>query len=259
MAMTKTPEEIQALREGGAILSSALKAAVEAVKPGAVLRDIDAIGEKVIRDNGAEPSFKGYRVSPEDTPFPSTICLSLNDEIVHGLGNRDVVLKEGDVLGLDIGCWYKGLCTDMAVTVPVGEVSEEATHLMRITQESLMKGVEAAKVGNSIKDISRAIEEHVKPHGYGIVQSLVGHGVGHAVHEAPHVPNFVSDLYQDVEIVDGMVLALEPMLGLGGDHKVKTADDGWGICMSDGTLGAHFEVSIAITNEGTEILTPSPV
>jgi len=260
MALTKTTKEIDAMRRGGALLSRALKAAVDAVAPGVKLSELDAIAEKVIRDGGGEPSFKGYKGSPDDTPFPSTVCISVNEEIVHGLGNRDRVLKEGEIVGLDIGLWLEGLCTDMAVTVPVGEVKPELIELMRVTRESLMKGVEAAKVGDAIKDISRAIEGHIKPHGYGIVRALVGHGVGHQVHEAPHVPNFVSPRYPHIEIQEGMCLALEPMVGLGGDHKVDTAPDGWSIVLADGSPGAHFEVTIAVTKEGgAEILTPLPV
>lgn len=260
MALTKTPKEIESMRKGGALLSRALKAAVEAVQPGVTLKEIDAIGEQVIRDGGGTPSFKGYQPSPSDTPFPSTLCLSVNDEVVHGLGNRDLVLKEGDILGLDIGCWFEGLCTDMAVTVPVGKIDSNIQKLLDVTKQSLLEGVKAAKIGNEINDISQAVEAYVKPHGYGIVRALVGHGVGHAVHETPHVPNFVSDRYPKVMIEDGMCLALEPMLGMGGDYNVETADDGWSIVMSDGSLGAHFEVSIAITEEhGTEILTPLPV
>ena len=260
MALTKTTKEIDSMRRGGALLSRALKAAVDAVAPGVTLREIDQIGERVIIEGGGTPSFKGYQSSPGDTPFPSTICLSVNEEVVHGLGNRDLKLKEGDIIGLDIGCWLEGLCTDMAVTVPVGKVSPEARKLMDVTKASLLAGVAAAKVGGQIKDISQAVEEYVKPHGYGIVRALVGHGVGHQVHEAPHVPNYVSDRYPKVVIEDGMCLALEPMLGLGGDYHVDTAADGWSIVMSDGTLGSHFEVTIAVTKEGgAEILTPIPV
>lgn len=258
MAMTKTPEEIEKLRAGGALLSKALKTAVDLVRPGITLKELNDAAEKVIRDGGGEPSFLNYQPSPSDTPFPSCVCISVNEEIVHGLGNREIELKEGDIVGMDIGCWYEGLCTDMAVTVPVGEVSEEAKKLMQVTLDSLVEGVKAAKVGNSIKDISGAIENHIKPHGYGIVRSLVGHGVGHKVHEPPHVPNFVDDRYPDVEIVDGMVLALEPMNGL-GSWEVDTAEDGWSILMADGELGAHFEVTIACTKDGVEVITPCPV
>lgn len=260
MSLTKTPQEIDSMRRGGALLTRALKAAVDAVRPGVTLREIDQIGERVILEGGGTPSFKGYQSSPNDIPFPSTICLSVNEEVVHGLGNRDLKLKEGDIIGLDIGCWFEGLYTDMAVTVPVGKVSPETTKLIQVTRDSLMAGVAAAKVGNEIKDISQAIEGFVKPHGYGIVRALVGHGVGHQVHEAPHIPNYVSDRYPKVVIEDGMCLALEPMLGLGGDYHVDTAPDGWSIVMSDGTLGSHFEVTIAVTKEGgAEILTPLPV
>ena len=259
MSLTKTDKEIDSMRRGGHLLSRALKAVVDAVRPGVMLRELDQIGERVIREGGGTPSFKGYQPSPEDTPFPSTICISVNEEIVHGLGNRDHVLREGDVVGLDIGCWFEGLCTDMAVTVPVGQVSSEATKLMEVTKASLLAGVAAAKVGNEIKDISRAIEEYVKPHGYGIVRALVGHGVGHQVHESPHVPNYVSDRYPKVMIEDGMCLALEPMIAL-GTHEVETGEDGWCIVMKDRSVGAHFEVTIAITKEGgAEILTPLPV
>ncbi|HLD21070.1 MAG TPA: type I methionyl aminopeptidase [Patescibacteria group bacterium] len=260
MSLTKTDKEIDSMRRGGALLSRALKAAVDAVAPGVTLRELDAIGERVIVEGGGTPSFKGYQSSPDDIPFPSTICISVNEEVVHGLGNRDRKLMEGDIVGLDIGCWFEGLCTDMAVTVPVGNVTPEARKLMDVTRASLMAGVAAAKVGNEISDISRAVEEYVKPHGYGIVRALVGHGVGHQVHEAPHVPNYVSDRYPKVVIEDKMCLALEPMLGLGGDYHVDTAEDGWSIVMSDGSLGSHFEVTIAITKEGgAEILTPLPV
>ncbi len=259
MALTKTTKEIDAMREGGHLLSRALKAAVEAVRPGVLVSEIDAIGERVIRDGGGEPSFKGYKSRADDSPFPSTICVSINEEIVHGLGNRDIKLNEGDVVGLDIGCWYKGLCTDMAVTVPVGAVLPDLIKLIEVTKQSLLAGVKAARVGGKIKDISAAIEEYVKPYGYGIVRALVGHGVGHAVHESPHIPNYVSVRYPDVKIVDGMCLALEPMLGLGGNHEVETGDDGWCIVMKDRSVGAHFEVTIAVTKEGVEILTPLPV
>src|SRR3989338_8310819 len=138
MSMTKTPEEIEKLRRGGALLSRALKAAVDAVRPGVAVKDVDAAAEKVIRDGGGTPSFLDYRNDPKDTPFPSTVCVSINDEVVHGPGNRDITLKEGDIVGLDIGCWYEGLCTDMAVSVPVGAVDEAATKLMKVTRASLM-------------------------------------------------------------------------------------------------------------------------
>ncbi|OGL64066.1 type I methionyl aminopeptidase [Candidatus Uhrbacteria bacterium RIFCSPHIGHO2_02_FULL_47_44] len=260
MSLIKTPQEIDAMREGGHILSRALKAAVDSVRPGITLREVDAIGEASMRAEGATPSFLHYKSSPSDTPFPSTICLSVNEEVVHGLGNRDRVLLEGDVLGLDIGCWYKGLCTDMAMSVYVGSnCPPNISKLLSVTKEALLAGVAAARVGGDVKDISTAIEKVVTPHKYGNVRALVGHGVGHEVHENPHVPNYVDARYPSVKLVDGMCLALEPMFGLGGDYRVDTAPDGWAIVMKDGSIGAHFEVTIAITKNGTEILTPLPV
>lgn len=260
MSLTKTPDEIAIMREGGQILSEALSVAVSAVKPGITLCEIDAVGEARMRELGAMPSFKGYKASPKDTPFPSAFCLSVNEEIVHGLGNRVRELIEGDVLGLDVGCWFNGLCTDMAVSIYVGKKpSSQIAQLLSITKKALLNGVAAAHVGGEIKDISQAIEECAKPYGYGIVHALVGHGVGHEVHELPHIPNFVSSQYGRVKILDGMCLALEPMFGLGGDYHIDTAPDGWAIVMHDGSIGAHFEVTIAVTKNGIEILTPLPV
>ncbi len=255
--MTKTTEEIDAMREGGAILSRALGAAAALVKPGAVVRDLDAAAEASMRAEGATPSFKGYKSAPSDPPFPSTVCISVNHEVVHGLGNRDLVLKEGDIVGLDIGCWYKGLCTDMAITVAVGQVSAEARKLMDVTREATLAGAAAAKAGGLIRDVAVAVEGVVNPHGYGIVRALVGHGVGHKVHEAPHVPNYVDPLYKNVKIKNGMCLAIEPMIAMGG-WQVKTAADKWAVVTADGSLAAHFEMTIACTDQGTEILTPWP-
>jgi len=258
MALSKTSEEITIMRTGGALLSRALGAAIKAVQPGVEIRELDAIAEQVIRDGGGTPSFKDYRSDESEPGFPSSLCVSINEEVVHGSADRDIKLKEGDIVGLDLGCWYEGLCTDMSATVPVGIVSEEAKKLMMVTRQSLEAGVAAAKVGGLISDIGAAVEKVVKPHGYGVVRALVGHGVGHEVHEPPHVPNFTSPHYPKVEIVDGMCIAIEPMVGL-GTHKVDTAEDGWSIVMHDGKISAHFEVTIACTKNGTEILTPLPL
>ncbi len=258
MAMTKTPQEIEKMRAGGALLSRALKAAVDEVRPGVMIADIDAAAEKVIRDGGGEPSFKGYKTDPSDPPFPSTVCISINHEVVHGTADRPIALKEGDIVGLDIGCWYEGLCTDMAVSVPVGKVSHKAMELMKVTRASLEAGIAAVKIDGYVEDISRAVESYIKPHHYGIVRALVGHGVGHKVHESPHVPNFVDPRYPRVKLKEGMCLAIEPMVTL-GDWHVETADDGWTVVTKDGSLAAHFEMTIALTKNGVEILTPLPV
>lgn len=256
MALIKTAEEIQAMREGGALLSRALQAAVDAVKPGVTMQRLDEIATKVIEEGGGSPSFRGY-TSGGGSPFPTTMCISKNDEVVHGLGDREIILEEGDIVGLDIGCWFKGLCTDMAVTVPVGRIKDEHRILLRVTRDAMMAGVEQAQVGNTIRDISAAIEGATDTDRYGIVRSLVGHGVGHAVHESPNVPNYVSKRFANLTLKSGMCLAIEPMLTLGTDD-VGTAEDGWTIVTLDGSWAAHFEVTIVILDSGPEILTPPP-
>jgi len=256
MAMIKTAEEIQAMREGGALLSRALQAAVDAVRPGVTMRELDDIATRVIEDGEGIPSFKGYKGGSK-IPFPSTVCISVNEEVVHGVGSREIVLNEGDIVGLDIGCWYKKLCTDMAVTVPVGKISKECTDLLLATRTSMMAGVEAAVVGGDVRDISAAVEAAVNEKKYGIVKSLVGHGVGHAVHESPHVPNYTGGGFPKVSLKAQMCLAIEPMLTLGTD-EVQTGKDGWTIVTADGSLAAHFEVTIALLPDGPEILTPLP-
>jgi methionyl aminopeptidase len=256
MALIKTKEEIEAMREGGALLSRALQAAVDAVKPGVTMAELDKIATKVIEDGGGKPSFKGYK-GGGTVPFPSTVCISVNDEVVHGLGTRETVLMEGDIIGLDIGCWYKGLATDMAVTVPVGSISKERLALLRVTRDSMRAGVEAAKEGGMVSDIGAAVEDAIDTKKYGIVKSLVGHGVGHAVHEDPHIPNYRTKKFPPVNIQKGMCLAIEPMVTTGTD-EVDTLDDGWTIATADGSDAGHFEVTIAITENGTEVLTPEP-
>lgn len=255
MALIKTEEEIEKMREGGALLSRALQTAVDAVRPGVTMAELDAIATKVLEDAGGEPSFRGYTDGGD--PFPSTVCISNNDEVVHGIGTREIVLNEGDIVGLDIGVWYKGLCTDMACTVPVGNITKERLALLRRTKESMLAGVEVAVPGAYISDIGSAVEDSVNG-DYGIVKSLVGHGVGHAVHESPNIPNYRSKHFPVVLIEKGMCLAIEPMLTTGGDD-VEVCEDGWTIATADGSDAAHFEVTIAVTDNGPEILTPQPI
>ncbi|MFH1766806.1 MAG: type I methionyl aminopeptidase [Patescibacteria group bacterium] len=256
MALIKTTEEIEKMRKGGALLSRALQAAADAARPGTTMKELDEIATRVIEEGGGKPSFRGYK-GGGTKPFPSTLCISRNHEIVHGVGDRVEVLKEGDIVGLDIGLWFDGLCTDMAVTVPVGSVSKERLALLRTTRQALYSGVEAALVGKKISDISAAIEDSVDQKKFGIVKALVGHGVGHAVHESPHIPNFRSTKFGDMELKPGMCLALEPMITNGSDD-IETSDDGWTIQTVDGSYAAHFEVTIVITEDGPEILTPQP-
>lgn len=256
MSYIKTDEEIRKMREGGALLSRALQAAVDAAKPGVTMHELDRIAEEVILEGGGKPSFKGYR-GGGTIPFPATLCISRNDEVVHGVGLREDVLNEGDIVGLDIGLWLHGLATDMAVTVPIGNISNERLALLRTTRDSMYAGVEAARVGGEIGDIGAAVEGAIDTKKYGIVRSLVGHGVGHAVHEDPHIPNYKTKKFPRVEIQQGMCLAIEPMITT-GSHDIVTLDDGWTIATEDGSDAAHFEVTLAVTENGPEILTPQP-
>ncbi|MBU0613763.1 type I methionyl aminopeptidase [Patescibacteria group bacterium] len=253
MALVKTQKEIEIMRQGGALLSRALQAAVDATKPGVPMKDIDAIAEQVIIDGGGRPSFKNYKEGG-GIPFPSTLCISRNNEIVHGVGSRDIKIEDGDIVSIDIGLWYKGLCTDMAATKPVGGVKKEYIDLVRDTRAALYAGIDVIKPGSMISNIGSAIEDKVNK-DYGIVRALVGHGVGHAVHELPHIPNFRTDTFPEVEIKEGMCLAVEPMITL-GSHGIKTSSDGWTIVTKDGSYAAHFEVTVAVTVDGYEILTP---
>jgi len=256
MALIKTPEEIEIMREGGELLSRALQAAVDAAKPGVTMAKLDAIARDVMEKGGAKPSFLGYK-GGGSIPFPATVCISRNNEVVHGVGTREIVLEDGDIVGLDIGCWYKGLCTDMAVTVPVGQITAEKKKLLQVTRTAMYAGVDAARVGGHIADIAAAIEGQIDEKKYGIVKALVGHGVGHAVHEGPNVPNFTGGGFPKVVVKEGMCLAIEPMVTLGTDD-VRTAKDGWTIVTADGTDAAHFEVTIGMLKDGPAILTPQP-
>jgi len=255
--MIKTPEEIEVLKQGGAILSRALRLAMDACVVGASTVEVDRIAREYIVSKGGEPSFLGYRISPEDPAYPSTLCISINDEVVHGLAIPERIIKDGDVVSLDIGAWYKGLCTDMAATVAAGNVAPRNLDLIRDTRISLEKGIAAVKAGGLVSDISAAIEDYLKPKGYGIVRDLVGHGVGHAVHEDPQIPNFRDPRSPKVKLRPGMVIAIEPMITL-GDWRVTQKNDGWTIVTKDHSIAAHWEVTVAVTDTGYELITPWP-
>ncbi|MFA6131194.1 MAG: type I methionyl aminopeptidase [Patescibacteria group bacterium] len=257
MALIKTKEEIAIMREGGALLSRALQAALDAAKPGVPMRDLDALATKVIEDGGGISSFRGYHDGGEGTPYPATLCISRNQEIVHGIGTREEVLEEGDIVGFDIGCWYKGLCTDMAATKLIGPVSEERRELAKATKQALHAGLKMIHAGIFVTDIGAAVEDSVDKKRFGIVRALVGHGVGHAVHEDPNIPNYRTKRTPKLELAPGMCLAIEPMLTSGGDD-IETTSDGWTIETADGSDAAHFEVTVAVTEQGYDLLTPEP-
>jgi len=257
MITLKTAEEIEAIREGGAILSRILSELVDMAKPGMTTGELDAHAEMRMREAGGEPSFKGYRTGDDVTPFPSTVCTSVNDEVVHAPASPSRPLKDGDLLKLDIGLRYKALCTDMAVTVPVGEVDADRRKLIEVTRESMLLGIAKAQPGAWISEIGKTVDKHVRRNGYTTVKDLVGHGVGHHVHEDPRIPNYFDDELEPVRIEKGMVLAIEPMVNM-GEEDVRVLSDGWTIVTADKTPSAHFEVTIAITGKGMEIMTPVP-
>ncbi len=257
MSLIKTPQEIEALKQGGAILSRALRAAMDACVVGASTKQIDRAAHGSLKREGAEPSFLGYRIAPSDPAFPATVCISINDEVVHGLAVPERFIKDGDVVSLDIGAWYLGLCTDMAATVIAGSAAPQAAALVSDTRASLEKALETVQAGKRLGDIGAAIEDYLKPRHYGIVRDLVGHGVGHAVHEDPQIPNYRESHAPKVALQSGMVLAIEPMVTL-GDWRVAQKDDGWTIVTRDHSLAAHWEVTIAVTDLGYELITPWP-
>jgi len=253
--MTKKQSEIKLIKEGGAILGAILQKLAEMCEPGLSLKELDAKAEKMIKQAGGRPAFKGYTGSSDIPPFPSTICASLNEELVHGVANRDVKLKEGDIFSIDIGMQWpssKGLFTDTALTIPVGSVPKEVEKLLERTKKSLEIGIEQVRVGNSIADIGKAIENYLKPFNYGIIRALVGHGVGYDVNEPPQIPNYYNSALEKIKIEPGMVLAIEPMVSL-GSHEVDVLDDGWTIIMQDKKLCAHSEHTV-IATEGDSIV-----
>ncbi len=261
MTYIKKKEEIEVLKDAGQKMGVILAELEKMVVPGVSAWEIDVKAEHMILDVGGIPAFKGYRARPSDTPFPSTICASVNEEVVHGIATKEKVLKDGDIFSIDIGMQYPkegGLFVDTALTVPVGDLAADARQLIEVTREALEVGIRAVRPGGTVADIGKAIETFVKSKGkYGIVRDLVGHGVGHAVHEEPRVPNYYDRDLEKWILEPGVVLALEPMITL-GTHKVQTADDGWSILSTDKSLSAHFEHTIVVTEAGAQVVTRRP-
>lgn len=251
--MVKTAEEIAIIREGGRRLATVLLAVKDAMKPGMTTRDLDTLAEKMIRDYGDEPAFLNYTPEGARRPFPASLCVSVNDESVHGIPG-DRVLKEGDIVGIDLGVIHKGLFTDAAMTVPVGKIDEAAKKLIHTTEAALMEGINAARAGNTVGDIGYAIETRVKKDGFVVVEELGGHGVGYHQHEDPHVSNY-GERGRGVRLKPGMVLALEPIVNE-GTRFVKLLSDGYTFTTRDKKRSGHFEHTIVITETGpAEILT----
>ncbi len=242
----KSPAEIEIMRAANRIVADTLVMLAERIKPGLTTWQLDAWAEEAARQRGGIPSFKGYR------GFPGSLCVSINEEVVHGIPSKKVMLREGDIVSIDFGVKYQGYHGDAAITVAVGEVDTRKRDLMRVTEESLLKGIEQVRVGNRINDISRAVQEHVERHGFSVVRQFVGHGIGSQLHEAPEIPNYVRSEWTP-RLLAGMVLAIEPMVNIGA-AEVKVLADGWTVITKDRLPSAHFEHSVAVTDDGPLIL-----
>lgn len=267
MAYIKTKPEISLILEGGKKMGKILEDLGKLAKPGVSAYELDLIAEKMIVASGGMPAFKGYKSRKSDPPFPSTVCMSANEELVHGVARKNLILKDGDIFSLDIGMQYpapkknkSGYFTDTAITFIVGKKkpTPEVEKLLRVTQEALEVGIRAALPGAPVSAIGKAIEQYINSQGkYGIVRDLVGHGVGHAVHEDPRIPNYYDKRLDNFILKPGMVIAIEPMISL-GTHEIVTADDGWTISMADSSLCAHFEHTLVITEKGNKVATRRP-
>lgn len=246
MIYLKSDFEIDIMRKAGQIVAEALLKIEEAIRPGITTKELDRIAEEYIISCGARPSFKGYH------GFPATICSSVNEEVVHGIpGER--VLKEGDIISVDCGAFYQGFHGDAARTFPVGKVTPEAQRLIDVTRDSFFEGIKYAKVGNRLGDISSAIQEYVEKNNFSVVRDYVGHGIGREMHEEPAVPNY-GKKGRGMRLSKGLVLAIEPMVNM-GTFAVKELNDGWTVVTYDGMLSAHYENTVAILENGPEILT----
>ena len=246
MIYKKSPEEIEIMRGAGRIVSETLARLRDAIRPGITTAELDAVAEQSISAAGASPSFKGYR------GFPASICTSPNDMIVHGIPD-ETTLHAGDIISLDVGAFYRGFHADSAWTFPVGDVAEEASQLLKVTEEALSAAIAECHPGNRVGDIGYAVEQVAHAAGVSVVREYVGHGVGRSLHEEPQVPNYGPPGRRE-PLAPGMTLAIEPMLNLGGP-ETRVLDDGWGVVTADGSLSAHFEHTVAVTADGHEILT----
>ena len=247
MIQLKNPLQINEMKEAGRITGEALLVARESIREGISTYELDKIIRNHIEKSGAKPSFLGYH------GFPGSACISVNDEVIHGIPSKKVILREGDVVKIDVGAFYKGYHGDAARTIPVGKVSEEAEKLIRVTRESFFAGIEKLQVGNRLGDVGHAIDAHVVANGFSTVKRYIGHGIGHDLHETPDVPNYGTE-GRGTRLCAGMTLAIEPMVNIGGEG-VKEMSDGWTVKTADGTLSAHYENTVALTSEGVIVMT----
>ena len=245
--LVKTSDEIKLMRDANQIVAEVICMLQKTVTPGISTYELDQMAEELCRKRNSTPAFKGYH------GFPSSLCVSLNEEVVHGIPSRKRKLKKGDILSVDFGVLYKGFYGDSAVTIPVGKIKHETHKLLQVTQRSLELAIEQVVIGNRVSDISKAVQQYVESKGYSIVRQFVGHGIGSSLHEGPEIPNYVQKNGQSPRLIEGMVIAIEPMVNL-GTHKVKVLRDGWTVVTADKKPSAHFEHSIAITADGPLIL-----
>ena len=250
MILLKSRDELERMRRASGIVAEILAEVATHVKPGVTTAELDDVAEQLTRKKGATPAFKGYVVGGKT--FPATICLSINDEVVHGIPSARRVLREGDIIGLDFGVSLDGYFGDAAMTVPVGSVGADARRLMDVTRASLQAGIDAIRPGGHVADISAAVQDVAEGAGYSVVREFVGHGIGRKLHEDPQVPNYRTGA-RGVKLQEGLVLAIEPMVNAGGP-EVYLKEDGWTAATRDGRLSAHFEHSVAVTADGPYIL-----
>lgn len=262
--LIKSLTDIKNIEENGKRMGEILEKLTALCRPGVSALEIDLRAERLIKRAGGRPAFKGYRTNKADRPFPGTICASVNEELVHGIARKGLVLKDGDIFSIDIGMAWpvsktaRPVFSDTAVTIAIGEIPAETMKLLAVTKQALEEGIRAAMPGNSVAMIGKAVESYVKSQGkYGIVRDLVGHGVGHQVHEEPYIPNYYDPELESVKLVPGMVIAIEPMIAL-GKPDVITKSDGWTIKMKDNSRCAHFEHTIIITEAGNVVATRRP-
>jgi methionyl aminopeptidase len=246
MIVCKSPAELERMRTANALVAEVLQHLRQMVAPGLTTAELDEVAERLVRRAGAIPAFKGYR------GYPATLCVSVNDEVVHGIPSKRRRLAEGDIVSLDMGVLLDGYYGDAAITVGVGRISEQARTLLRVTEEALYRAIEQVRVGARVSDISHAIQQHVEGHGFSVVREFVGHGIGVRLHEEPQIPNY-GEPGHGPRLAPGMVLAIEPMVNM-GRPGIRVLDDGWTAVTRDGSLSAHFEHTVAVTPEGPLIL-----
>ncbi len=254
MVSIKNEKDIECLRKAGKVVVDALNLVRDNIRPGVDTLTLDMKAEKLIADSGARPAFKGYTVPGVPKPFPGTLCISINDEVVHGIPSEDRVLEEGDIVSIDVGVRIDGFYGDAAYTFPVGRISPEREALLKVTRECLERAISVAREGATLGDVGHAVESWATPRGYGIVRNYAGHGIGRNLHEAPQIPNFGVP-GRGITLKKGMSLAIEPMI-MTGKEEVRTLKDRWTVVTADGSDAAHFEKTIVITGNDPEVITP---